>query len=72
MVTAAALATIAFVIQAVTQLAALGHTSLQYDYKPYFDAGAALNHGDDPYCDVPGCLRPGLVPDRLNLPSPSG
>ena len=48
-VAAAALATVAFVIQAVTQLAALGHTSLQYDYKPYFDAGVALNHGDDPY-----------------------
>ena len=46
---AAALAAVGFALQAVFQLAALGSTSLQYDYKPYFDAGFALNHGGDPY-----------------------
>ncbi len=46
---AATLAAVGFAGQAVLQLAALGSASLQYDYKPHFDAGFALNHGGDPY-----------------------
>ncbi len=43
------LATAGFVVQAVIQFAALGRSSLQYDYLPYFNAASALNHGGNPY-----------------------
>jgi hypothetical protein len=38
-----------YVARAALQLAYLRGTSLQFDYIHYFDAGAALNRGADPY-----------------------
>src|SRR3982074_523082 len=46
---AAAISVLGFAVRAAIQLAGLGQASLQYDYKPYFDAGLALNQGGDPY-----------------------
>ena len=46
---AAAISVLGFAVRAAIQLAGLGQASLQYDYKPYFDAGLALNQGADPY-----------------------
>lgn len=45
----AAAAVAFYVARAALQLASLGGTSLQFDYLHYFDAGAALNGGADPY-----------------------
>jgi hypothetical protein len=49
LVFAATISVVGFVARAAVQVAGLGQASLQYDYKPYLDAGLALNHGADPY-----------------------
>jgi hypothetical protein len=46
---AAGLSVLGFAARAALQLGDLSRVSLQYDYKPYFDAAASLNHGGDPY-----------------------
>jgi alpha-1,2-mannosyltransferase len=50
----AAAAVVVYVTRGALQLAYLGGTSLQFDYLHYFDAGAALNHGTDPYASFLG------------------
>jgi hypothetical protein len=45
----AAAAVVFYVARGALQLAYLRGTSLQFDYIHYFDAGAALNRGADPY-----------------------
>jgi alpha-1,2-mannosyltransferase len=46
---AAVISVLGFAGRAAVQVAGLGQASLQYDYKPYFDAGLSLNRGGDPY-----------------------
>jgi hypothetical protein len=46
---AAGLSVLGFAVRAAVQLVGLSNASLQYDYKPYFDAAASLNRGGDPY-----------------------
>lgn len=46
---AAGLSVLGFVARAALQLGGLGQASLQYDYKPYYDAAASLNQAGDPY-----------------------
>ena len=46
---AAGLSVIGFAVRAALQLGGLGRASLQYDYKPYYDAATSLNQGGDPY-----------------------
>jgi hypothetical protein len=46
---AAGLSVLGFMARAAIQLGGLSQASLQYDYKPYFDAAASLNQAGDPY-----------------------
>jgi alpha-1,2-mannosyltransferase len=46
---AAGLSVLGFAARASFQIGGLGRSSLQYDYKPYYDAATSLNQGGDPY-----------------------